>query len=231
MKSRKILILMVILGIATSHRLPAPVIEESQTPAPEETAKRKKSRPKTSAAESPSSAQIRTAATSAPNPPKKFAGTWVGVMPEVPWGDIQTELIIDSTETTISWGDTLLKNRPAVRTQLVGDTLSAQFPGWAKPIWYITPRGDGSATVRLTAFMNDQTAVFQRQSSSALTSAPASAPTKSSSEVPVAKAVPGKPGFVYNPFDSNETRYLDVRGHSSGTKIKDSASGRLFIVP
>jgi hypothetical protein len=47
----------------------------------------------------------------------------------------------------------------------------------------------------------------------------------------VAKAVPGQPGFVYSPFDPNETRYLDVRGRASGTKIKDPATGRLFIIP
>ena len=237
MKSRKLLILLVVLlALALSHRLPAPIVEENQTPAPEEPAKRKKSRPKTSAVEPGSSGQARTAATPAPAPPKKFAGTWVGAMPEVPWGDVQTELVVDNTETMMSWEDALSKKRSTVKTQLNGDTISARFPaGFTTAVWYITPRADGSASVRLTAFMNDQTAVFQRQSGSAQATAsataPATAPAQSSNEIPVAKPVPGKPGFVYSPFDPNETRYFDVRGHPSGTKVKDPGSGRLFIVP
>jgi hypothetical protein len=231
LKTHKVLILTIILAIASSHRLPAPVIEESQSPAPEETAKRKKSRPKTSAVEPGSSGQARTVATPAPALPKKFAGTWVGVMPEVPWGDVQTELVVNNTETTMSWGD-VGKKKTSAKTQLSGDTISARFPaGFTTAVWYITPQADGNANVRLTAFMNDQTAVFQRQSGSAPATAPATAPAQSSNEIPVAKPVPGKPGFVYSPFDPNETRYLDVHGHASGTKIKDPASGKLFIVP
>ena len=161
-------------------------------------------------------------------------------MPEVPWGDIQTELVVDNTETMMSWEDALSKKRSTVKTQVNGDTISARFPaGFTTAVWYITPRADGSASVRLTAFMNDQAAVFKRQSGSAPAPVPATAPApvpatapaQSSNEIPVAKPVPGKPGFVYSPFDPNETRYLDVRGHASGTKVKDPASGKLFIVP
>jgi hypothetical protein len=239
LKTHKVLILAVTLAIASSHRLPAPVIEESQTPAPEETGNRKKSKPKTSAVDLGSPGQARIAKTSAPIPPKKFAGTWSGVMPEVPWGDVQTELVVDQTETTMSWGD-VGKKKTFAKTQLSGDTISARFPaGFTTAVWYITPRADGGANVRLTAFMNDQTAVFQKQSTSPLATAPATAPAptpatapaQSSGEIPMAKPVPGKAGFVYSPFDPNETRYLDVRGHASGTKVKDPGSGRLFIVP
>jgi hypothetical protein len=50
-------------------------------------------------------------------------------------------------------------------------------------------------------------------------------------EIPTARPVPDRPGFVYNPFDRTAKRLLDVRGKPSGTKVKDPFSGRLFIVP
>ncbi len=46
----------------------------------------------------------------------------------------------------------------------------------------------------------------------------------------MAKAVPGKPGFVYSPFESDGTM-IDVTGYSSGTKVKDPGTNKIFIVP
>jgi hypothetical protein len=50
-------------------------------------------------------------------------------------------------------------------------------------------------------------------------------------EIPTARPVPDRPGFVYNPFDRTAKRLLDIRGKASGSKVKDPFSGRLFIVP
>lgn len=49
-------------------------------------------------------------------------------------------------------------------------------------------------------------------------------------QYPVAKPVPGKAGFVYSPFESNGTM-IDVTGYSSGTKVKDPGTNKIFIVP
>jgi hypothetical protein len=49
--------------------------------------------------------------------------------------------------------------------------------------------------------------------------------------LPVAKPVPNKPGFVYNPFDPTSKFLLDVRGKASGTKLVEPKSGKLFVVP
>jgi hypothetical protein len=49
-------------------------------------------------------------------------------------------------------------------------------------------------------------------------------------QFPVAKPVPGKAGFVYSPFESNGTM-IDVTGYSSGTKVKDPGTNKIFIVP
>ena len=47
---------------------------------------------------------------------------------------------------------------------------------------------------------------------------------------PTAKAVPGKPGYVFSPFDT-KGRYIDVRGYPPGSKAKDPWTNKIFIVP
>ena len=94
----------------------------------------------------------------------------MGTMPEVPWGNIATALVVDQNEATMEWQESG-KRKGLAKAQLTSNTLQATFPGWARPIWSLTPEPDGkTARVRLQAFMNDQTAVFHRtvvQSSSA----------------------------------------------------------------
>jgi len=47
---------------------------------------------------------------------------------------------------------------------------------------------------------------------------------------PVAKPVPGKPGLVFNPFNSSGA-YIDVSGYAPGSKVKDPDSQQIFVVP
>jgi hypothetical protein len=42
--------------------------------------------------------------------------------------------------------------------------------------------------------------------------------------------VPGKPGYVFSPFDT-KGRYIDVRGYPPGSKAKDPWTDKIFIVP
>ena len=49
-------------------------------------------------------------------------------------------------------------------------------------------------------------------------------------EYPTAKVVPGKPGYVFSPYDPNGG-YVDVNGFPSGSKVKDPYSGKVFLVP
>ena len=147
-----------------ANHLPAPISEEATpTPAPEQTAKAKPKR--TSESESNRSARPQPAPTQASVPAKKFAGKWSGIMPEIPWGNVQTELIVDPTETTMEWQESG-KYKGSAKTQLNGNTLSAHIPiGFTTAVWYITPRPDGlTADIRMTAFMNDDHAVFRRVS-------------------------------------------------------------------
>jgi hypothetical protein len=61
-------------------------------------------------------------------------------------------------------------------------------------------------------------------------SSSSTASSTSGSKIPYAKPVPGKPGYVYSPFDP-EGGYVDVTGYAAGSKAKDPYSGKIFIVP
>jgi len=59
---------------------------------------------------------------------------------------------------------------------------------------------------------------------------PRSSSTNSATQFPVAKPVPGKPGYVFSPYDPNGG-YVDVSGYPSGSKVKDPYSQKIFLVP
>ena len=49
-------------------------------------------------------------------------------------------------------------------------------------------------------------------------------------EIPYAKPVPGKPGFVFSPYEQYKG-YIDVRGFPPGTEVKDPYTQKSFLVP
>jgi hypothetical protein len=49
-------------------------------------------------------------------------------------------------------------------------------------------------------------------------------------DIPYGKPVPGKPGYVFSPFDKNGG-YVDVTGYTPGQKVKDPYTGKIFLVP
>lgn len=59
---------------------------------------------------------------------------------------------------------------------------------------------------------------------------PARATNQQGAEIPYAKPVPGKPGYVVSPFDPNGG-YVDVTGYPPGSKAKDPYSKKIFLVP
>jgi hypothetical protein len=59
---------------------------------------------------------------------------------------------------------------------------------------------------------------------------PQTSSTSAAAQFPVAKAVPGKPGYVFSPYDPNGG-YVDVSGYPSGSKVKDPYSQKIFLVP
>ena len=61
-------------------------------------------------------------------------------------------------------------------------------------------------------------------------SPPPRTPTSQTAQYPTATPVPGKPGYVFSPFDPSGG-YVDVNGYTSGQKVKDPYSGKIFLVP
>jgi hypothetical protein len=61
---------------------------------------------------------------------------------------------------------------------------------------------------------------------------PSPSPQKSVSatQFPVARPVPGRPGLVFNPFNTSGG-YIDVSGYAPGSKVKDPDSQQIFVVP
>ena len=59
---------------------------------------------------------------------------------------------------------------------------------------------------------------------------PSSQTSASTTQFPVAKPVPDKPGLVFNPFNAGGG-YIDVSGYAPGSKVKDPTTQKIFIVP
>jgi hypothetical protein len=59
---------------------------------------------------------------------------------------------------------------------------------------------------------------------------PSPSRTTTTQSLPTAKPVPGKPGYVFSPFDPSGG-YVDVTGYTAGQKVKDPYSGKIFLVP
>lgn len=72
--------------------------------------------------------------------------------------------------------------------------------------------------------------VSTRESAPPTTTSTERTASSQTSELPYAKPVPGKPGYVFSPFDKNGG-YVDVTGYSPGQKVKDPYSGKIFLVP
>jgi hypothetical protein len=91
------------------------------------------------------------------------------------------------------------------------------------------PRTITSSTTTSSPSQQDET-----RPSTAITPRPSATPRNSTSnsaaQFPVAKPVPGKPGYVFSPYDPNGG-YVDVTGYQSGSKVKDPYSQKIFLVP
>jgi len=59
---------------------------------------------------------------------------------------------------------------------------------------------------------------------------PSSQTSASTTQFPVAKPVPDRPGLVFNPFNTGGG-YIDVSGYAPGSKVKDPTTQKIFIVP
>ncbi|MDQ6765166.1 MAG: hypothetical protein M3Z22_03580 [Verrucomicrobiota bacterium] len=86
------------------------------------------------------------------------------------------------------------------------------------------PRSSASGTPRVSHA--DATTAARKPAAGATPRPKSSTET---AQFPTAKAVPGKPGYVYS-LDSNGGM-VDVTGYKSGDKAKDPYTKQIFIVP
>lgn len=254
MKTAARFLLTFYLLLATSQRLPAPISELPQTtpiPKPKrEATPRPKSKPKPEATSKP---------TSTPN--RSFAGNWTGnVISNASNGESGSYSYVvrisdDEKTVWINWGEAGQtiggpgRQTPCNRFRetltwsltypesTITDTLRLNTDGTSSFVregaWVA---GDNEGiTYHQTGILSREGASVPPSGSQTTTSG-APQPTtagvpKNAGGLPIAKPVPNKPGFVYNPFDPNSKVLLDVRGRASGTKLKDPFSRKLFIIP
>ena len=74
-----------------------------------------------------------------------------------------------------------------------------------------------------------QDSVGQRPSGPQSTTKKPTSGATEQAQFPVAKPVPGKPGYVFSPYDT--AKYVDVSGYTPGSKVKDPYAQKIFIVP
>lgn len=234
-----------VLLILGAHRLPAPfseVPETTPTPKPKREAA-PKSKPKPEATPKPTSASNRS-----------FAGNWTGsAISQCSDGTSASYtygIRISDDEKTV------LINMAEVGKSMSGPPTPASCTRFREALTWSLSSAGGTTTYSMR-LNSDGTAGFVREGSSTnedsetstythtgtlsrqdvVSAAPPVSQTattvapKNAGDLPTAKPVPNKPGFVYNPFDSNTKVLLDVRGKTAGTKVKDPFSGKLFIVP
>jgi hypothetical protein len=111
-----------------------------------------------------------------------------------------------TTETTVYEGQPMVEAMPPQATATVTSSTATSPP----------PQQDET---------RPSTAVTPRPSAT-----PRSSSSNSAAQFPVAKPVPGKPGYVFSPYDPNGG-YVDVTGYQSGSKVKDPYSQKIFLVP
>ncbi|HEY7000978.1 MAG TPA: hypothetical protein VH330_04490 [Candidatus Udaeobacter sp.] len=109
-----------------------------------------------------------------------------------------------------------------VGTETASDVTN---PGQSIP----TPETE-PASQQQTRRSSGSSVTSRRETSQSQTTAASSRASAPSTTFPTGKLVPGKPGYVFSPFDK-EGRYVDVSGFPSGTKVKDPWTDKIFLVP
>ena len=224
------------------HRLPAPIQEVPEaTPTPKPQPKREiapRAKPKPETNSKPAVLSSRS-----------FAGIWSGSA--ITSGTNESCFFVikvsdDEKTVLISWkfaGPTSEFTAGDGSPELATSTRFGNVLSWSPPslkqigeVCTDTLRlnNNGTANFARTLTSADRTKTFNnagtlsRQGTSAAAAETATVP-KNSDGLPIAKPVPGRPGLVYSPF--NTQKYIDVSDYPSGTEVRDPYSGKMFIVP
>ena len=127
-----------------------------------------------------------------------------------------------------------LRGDDQLTTETTGTTVYEGQPVEAMPPQASATPFRSSRTVTSTTGTSPPSQQEEIRPSTGVTPRPSETPRSSSSnsaaQFPVAKPVPGKPGYVFSPYDPNGG-YVDVTGYQSGSKVKDPYSQKIFLVP
>jgi hypothetical protein len=231
--------LAVTLLLITAHRLPAPfseVPEATPTPKPKREAA-PRAKPKTEATPKPAAASNRS-----------LAGTWSGSAATI--GTNETCFFVikianDEKMVLISWkfgGENSEFATSDGPPELATCTRFGNALSWSPPslkqigeactdTLRLNNNGTASFTRTLTSADRSKTfnntGTLSRQGGSAAAMNTDAVPKNAG--LPTAKPVPGKPGLVFSPF--NTQKYIDVSDYASGSEVRDPYSGKMFIVP
>ncbi|PYL61931.1 MAG: hypothetical protein DMF24_05660, partial [Verrucomicrobia bacterium] len=215
----RIALTLVVLLIA-APRLPAPIqeIPENPTPARQESVAQRKPKHSTKVKlnaeerEAPSKRHEITPPTrTKPENKSRCGGVWIGVLNFGILGNADETVTIDPSGTVV-----VEKNQFGSATHPAtwdGTTVRFQSGALNEIAFTLAPNADGqTAVVTATSlFMSNPGAAFRKignyEASRGVTTTTAAA-SQEPNEVPTAKPVPGRPGFVYNPFDPTATRLL-----------------------
>jgi hypothetical protein len=168
------LVLIFWLLFLSSHRLPAPIVEEEKpTPAPEQSVKPKPKRTvkPNIATENAQSSEKRKTISGPQNratPARtSFAGTWSGTMNITLFGNIGYTFLIDPAQTTVKmWGTNNPAEIPRTKFDLCPASISPDGISWNWSAWKWTlkPYPDGkTALVKVAGPFQSGSAIFRRE--------------------------------------------------------------------
>jgi hypothetical protein len=120
-----------------------------------------------------------------------------------------------TTTTTTSSSDVVTPGRTVTTAPDTRERRRRQVTSQSQPHPTATPRVSHNTTTEKTKPASTQ---------------PPRNVTTQPQQYTTAKPVPGKPGYVFSPFDPSGG-YVDVNGYTSGSKVKDPYSGKVFLVP
>jgi hypothetical protein len=162
MKRTLVFCLTAALLLIAAHRLPAPISEESPTPAQEQSAKPKRTITKR---QTPSP-QPKNQATPQRNP---FDGLWTGTLNNLPWlGNTDFMFLISASGTSVTEKSKQMGTKPYQGTC---DGSTMRWTAEANCAWTFTPNPDGKtalATINCPGLFGigvyNSTAIFRRTS-------------------------------------------------------------------
>jgi len=115
-------------------------------------------------------------------------------------------------------------------TETPSDVTTPGEPISPEPTTASQQQRQGAPDSRHSRTSRQTSVASHRETTESSTSRISSQPATPSTAFPTGKLVPGKPGYVFSPFDK-EGRYVDVSGFPSGTKVKDPWTDKIFLVP